>query len=502
MTKLIILSIESAGGPGGRGAEALPEAWVKDFEEEYGEMMSSSTQDGEGASAELDLKVTKDNQRTASQIAAITDPKFRQSELFKMMSALSNGEIAFQGDKVVPLPAETRDAMGRAGPAATRSEDWINDFEREVSRGEDLARPGGVWQREFESFAPQNADDELKDPWGREMDEFDRKFGAAWAESMRAGVPPLGEEEEALPNNIDALNFDEHVSTDYQFVENNSFLDDDGAFERGRELFNAGRLTESIEALEAAVKQKPEHSAAWQLLGAAQAENDRDDLASVALLKAIQADPDNRDALITLSVSYVNDFRKHRALECLQQWLSTSPHYQSIDTSVQLGQNFERNHEIITDMFIQAARMRPEDPDADVQIALGLLFNLTFDYERAIDCFKAAAMKRPDDYLVWNKLGATQANAKQSQEAIDAFVRALEIKPSYTRACSNLGISFMALNEYGEAAKAFLSALALNPNALHQWDNLRNVFSLMRRADLLKKCDTKDISLFAEEFNF
>jgi peroxin-5 len=413
------------------------------------------------------------------------------------------------------LPGDLREAVARA-EAPPAVDKWASEFEEEQ-------RPGGVWQREFEesmgptgaqrSAAPLGEGETVSAATQEALDEFDRKFGGSWAndfEQVMRGAP-LGEgayddPDDVAYGDIGAEPFDfgqSALEREYSFQSGeNSFDGDTQAFDRGRALFKAGRLTEAVEAFEAAVKQNPNHSQAWQMLGATHAENDKDDLASLALLKAIQTDPDNRDALITLAVSYTNDFHKNRALECLQDWLSTAPEYQSIDTNVQLGPNFDRNHQMITDLFIQAARMRPADPDPDVQIALGLLYNLTFEYDRAIDCFKAAAMKRPDDYLVWNKLGATQANAKQSEEAIDAFIRALEIKPSYTRACSNLGISFMALNEYGEAAKAFLSALALNPNALHQWDNLRNVFSLMKRPDLLKKCDTHDISLFQDEFHF
>jgi len=502
---------------GGDGEDVRDdEGWVKDFEQEHGDELKQRSSADVGEDATFDPAIAKENSILASQIASIQDPKFRQSELFKMMTALSDGEIAFQGDKVVPLPPDQREAMNRASVVPQR-EKWASEFEAEQQlTEEELGRPGGVWQREFEDFFPRSgakdADDAAFDqadigtaPWSKAMaEEFDKKFGASWAKEFEASlvdgdVPPLGE---GYWEDGSEFGTSSQKQAEYKLAEQNEFDGDSQAFERGRSLFKAGRLTEAIEAFEAAVKQNPEHSLAWQMLGATQAENDRDDLAALALVKAIQTDPNNRDALITLSVSYTNDFHKYRALECLQQWLITSTEYQSINADVPLSRNFDQNHEIITNLFIQAARMRPHDPDPDVQVALGLLYNLTFEYEKAIDCFKAAARKRPDDYLIWNKLGATQANAKMSEDAIDSFIRALEIKPSYTRACSNLGISFMALNEYGEAAKAFLSALALNPNAHHQWDNLKNVFSLMSRPDLIRKCDTKDISLFQDEFHF
>lgn len=70
-------------------------------------------------------------------------------------------------------------------------------------------------------------------------------------------------------------------------------------------------------------------------------------------------------------------------------------------------------------LFDEAAQMSPDD--ADVHIVLGVLYNLSREYDKAIASFQTALKLKPHDYSLWNKLGATQANSVQSADAILAY---------------------------------------------------------------------------------
>ncbi|KAF6166344.1 hypothetical protein GIB67_015890 [Kingdonia uniflora] len=70
-------------------------------------------------------------------------------------------------------------------------------------------------------------------------------------------------------------------------------------------------------------------------------------------------------------------------------------------------------------LFNEDVQISPDD--VDVHIVLGVLYNLSREYDKAIGSFQTALKLKPRDYSLRNKLGPTQANSVQSAEAILAY---------------------------------------------------------------------------------
>ncbi|KAF8210544.1 hypothetical protein K438DRAFT_1904013 [Mycena galopus ATCC 62051] len=239
-------------------------------------------------------------------------------------------------------------------------------------------------------------------------------------------------------------------------------------------------------------------------LGVKQQANEREKQALQALTRAVELDPNYLAAWLALA--WVDRNARYK---------TAVAHYRAAHPDVADASITERFASLIQCLIEMARSELGEAIDADIQIALAVLLNTNEDYAKAQDCFRTALAVRPDDWLLYNRVGATMANSGRAEEALQYYLRALELNPMYIRARFNLGISCINLRRFEDAARHILDALGLQESdgvsysadtntsgvtTTALWDSLRTACMHMQRPDLASFCDRQDLEGFRKSF--
>ncbi|XP_038128175.1 PEX5-related protein isoform X2 [Cyprinodon tularosa] len=352
--------------------------------------------------------------------------------------------------------------------------------------------------------------------------EFWDKMQAEWEELARRNW--LTENEQAqIPSSVSPH------EKGYYFHTDNPYKELPNAFEEGLKKSREGDLQNAVLLLEAAVLQDPHDSEAWQVLGTTQAENENEQAAIVSLQRCLELHPNNISALLALAVSLTNTGMRHDACEALLRWLKHNPKYKHLlksKTHMMGSPNSQRRMSYVLnagrhdssllpevkEFFLEAAQQNSDSIDPDLQTGLGVLYNLSGEFNKAVEAFNTALSVRPEDYLLWNRLGATLANGDRSEEAVEAYTRALELHPGFIRSRYNLGISCINLGAHREAASNFLTALSLQRKSQsgqqsnhvmsgNIWAALRIALSMMDQPELFQAANIGDLDLLMRAFN-
>ncbi|GIY16582.1 peroxisomal targeting signal 1 receptor [Caerostris darwini] len=471
--------------------DSLDNSWADEY-------ITTSEQDLRNLAVGNDWTQTSDV--ATSLVESVTDPKITESKFMKFIQKVSEQEINLD---------EIQNNSTNFAVQDIWSEDFASPWPCNVAEGLDVAWHSTAQEnREFKTFT--QTEDEKQE---------EQKCDADFWDNLQKEWEKMAKDE---TNDHPWLNDYERIDPfkDYAYAKENPFIDHNEPFEEGLEMLKKGDLPSAVLLFEAAVQKNPNHVEAWQYLGTSQAKNEQDRAAIAATRRCLELDPSNLIALMSLAVSYTNESMPVQACDTLVQWLYHNPKYshlvkpEMLDKSLTLTSVLpSEKHKATQDIYIEAARMSPDEPDPDVQNGLGVLFNLSGDYDKAVDCFKAALQVKPEDSLLWNRLGATLANSNRSGEAFEAYYRALELYPGLIRSRFNLGVSCINLNAIKEAVEHFLLALNLQnagrgPQGLRSkaamstsiWSTLRTAMSLLRRPDLYDAVDRKDLDLLNKEF--
>ncbi|XP_051561753.1 PEX5-related protein-like isoform X2 [Myxocyprinus asiaticus] len=348
--------------------------------------------------------------------------------------------------------------------------------------------------------------------------EFWDKMQAEWEELARRNWLTENEQPQ-IPSNVSPY------EKGYYFHTDNPFKDWPNAFEEGSRKSREGDLPNAVLLLEAAVLQDPQDSEAWLVLGTTQAENENEQAAIVSLQRCLELHPNNLQALMALAVSLTNTGMRQEACEALLGWIRHNPKYKHLLKNRTHLQGSPGSRRLscpsstgctllpdVKELFLDAAQQNSDTIDPDLQTGLGVLYNLSSEFNKAVEVFNAALSVRPEDYLLWNRLGATLANGDRSEEAVEAYTRALELQPGFIRSRYNLGISCINMGAHREAASNFLTALGLQRKSRsrqfsHQvmsgniWAALRIALSMLDQPELFQAANIGDLDLLMRAFN-
>jgi len=470
-------------------------AWVNDFQQQSNKWAEEFTaedtsgwaaqfaSEAEAKRAERDDGIgfggdaLHHTRRLVDTLSQDNNPKMQNSKFLQFVSKMSRGEIILENNEAKEVSPQV---------AA-----WADEFSTQQQQ-----QPGHNWAQEFHAANDMGTANSELDSWANQFINGTTNVAAAGG-----GGGGSNWEEEYLQE-LERIHGPGGPSANggYVMSENNPFLLDTNSFAKGRDLFRRGILNEAVLALEAECQRNPSNAEAWRLLGTVQAENDDDKQAIAAMNRAIAADPNNSDVLLSLGVSHTNELEQSEALGYLRQWLlKHNIHGQAAAAHDHPPLDSSQAMSAVITMFKAVAASQAGSTDTDVHIALGVISNLARNYDKAADWLRKAAVMRPTDYSVWNKLGATLANSGRSGEAQSAYRKALELKPNYVRAWTNMGISCANLADYEGGARYYVRALALNPKASLVWGYLRNTLTCADRMDLVEAADREDLAVLQRE---
>lgn len=535
-------------------AEAAdPGRWAEEYLEQSEEKLWLGDLGDKANEWTKEYQAEDELRQTANELVSkVDDPKLQNTEFLRFVRQIGEGTVTVESktDKQLTDKAQAENAQNWASN--------LNQFLMKTGGGSLPLEPPEVNQKIDKVKAKQ------AEQWARVVRQVSEESAEAWVDEFATSGPDFQQAKAAVESDVDfweklqqeweemakrdaeshpwLSDFDQLLSTSYdkgyQFEEENPYLSHPDPLSEGLKRMEAGDIPGAVRFFESAVQKEPDNQLAWQYLGTCQAENEQEFAAISALRRCIELKNDNLTALMALAVSFTNESLHRQACETLRDWLKHNPKYHSVweqsererskDGSKEREKDRERfgsllPESLFTDvqsMYLQAANVDPTQVDPQLQCGLGVLFNLSGEYDKAVDCFSAALSVTPQDYLLWNKLGATLANGSRSEEAVAAYRRALELQPGFIRSRYNLGISCVNLGAHREAVEHFLEALSLQRQAIEDgaraprgpggaaatmmsdniWSTLRMALSMMGESSLYAAADRRDLDTLMAHF--
>jgi peroxin-5 len=338
-------------------------------------------------------------------------PQQAMSHHYRQQQAIQNMMFRQQQQMMMQQQMQMMTAQQQQQKQAPRKSVEANETSLKEEVNEHLMHDDfDKWHEGLEEEANQHLqyDGILEDgiPQGATIEDL----AAAWAQA-EAEYEQLGDLQED-PSNLWQGEINEDVPQQYDFVNKEKPSESCDWMEEGMKHFNDGNLKEAIRSFEMELQHNnPDNAGAWRMLGRCYAENDQDPEAIKCLEAAVDRDPYSPESLLALGVSYVNELNHERALSNMKAWFTHNPKYAGLEMPPDIygtasgASKPESAFEEVKQLLLSALAFDSTDAGG-VHEALGVIYNVIRDYDAAAESFQSALKARPEDYQLWNKLGA------------------------------------------------------------------------------------------------
>ncbi|HEY1496551.1 MAG TPA: tetratricopeptide repeat protein [Candidatus Solibacter sp.] len=275
---------------------------------------------------------------------------------------------------------------------------------------------------------------------------------------------------------------------------------------------NEDYLKKSIEQLQKVTEKAPKDAESWVALGRLYRVSNNSVDAEKAYNKAVEADPDNEEALTGLAGLYSDLGDNKRAIEKLKAATDRNPNERTL---IALGQAYEQVHDYksAAEALQKAMEMQPDNPRLQKGLANDLM--LSDQMEEALALFQKLGAEEPTDIqlklrvaeiyrvkhdypMAAEALKKAKAINPQDMEVRYEEVRLLEAQSKYTEAITLLKTLVDETNKAkysaGESAAraTLLEELASLYRSTNQYTEAVDTY---RKAAALSKEDAPSISL-------
>jgi len=232
----------------------------------------------------------------------------------------------------------------------------------------------------------------------------------------------------------------------------------------GIQAVKEGRSKDAIKLLEQASNIALNSFRAYFYLGVAYKADRQYQKAVEPLQVALELDPVNLQARVTLADCYLKRGDPAEALaeyhRALAQQGDYAPAFDGLGRAAEASGDVEK----AVEHYRKAIALNPGFPDASMN--LGDLLLREGRHNEAIDLFLQAIRVRPDFAAAYNRLGAAYAHQRLHNEAIAALRKAEVLEKGNPWHPVTIGAIFQELDNLVQAGREYDKALALDPDYL------------------------------------